>query len=245
MINKTSPIPFYFQIASQLREDIHNGKYAARERLPSENELAETFNVSRVTIRQALNELEKQNYIYREQGKGSFVSPVQVKGKFGFGSFTERVLKMGYTPSSKVLDFKPVNGLPRELIEMLQIPGEEAEGPFVCLRRVRYIDQDPVALEQVYLPTGMFPGIETLDVEGKSLYEELILRWGAQAVFAETIIAPTIATADQARHLETVPGDALLLSCQRVWSQTQHVLEYTHSYYTRKFALHFHWERVD
>lgn len=246
MINKTSPIPLYFQIASQLRESIKNGRFAPREKLPSENELADKYNVSRVTIRRALNELERQNYIYREQGKGSFVSPNQVMGKFGFGGFTERVLKMGFTPSSRILEFRPVKTLPAELAQLLQVDeNSEAEGPFALLKRVRYIDDDPVALEQVYLPLRMYPGIENLDLTDKSLYQVLFERWGAQALFAESILTTDSATAEQAHDLETLPGDPLLVLWQRVWSQTQYVLEYTNSYYTKKFALHLHWRRIE
>ena len=74
-INKESRIPLYYQLIDILIEMIEKGYISENDQLPSERELCETYNVSRSTVRQAMQELEREGYVYREHGKGTFVSP--------------------------------------------------------------------------------------------------------------------------------------------------------------------------
>ena len=112
MLDKTSRVPLYFQIAKMLRDEISSGKFPPGERLPSENQLSEMYGVSRVTIRQALKLLEENYSIYRVHGVGTFVSPYIMKGMSGFIGFTEKTGLLGLEVSSKVLVFQAVEKLP-------------------------------------------------------------------------------------------------------------------------------------
>ena len=78
-IDKTNRIPLYSQLMDLIIEQINIGNYKADDQLPSERELSETYKISRSTVRQAIQELEKEEYIYRIQGKGTFISPERNK----------------------------------------------------------------------------------------------------------------------------------------------------------------------
>lgn len=74
MIDKSSPLPIYYQIEEQLKKQIENGELKPNDSLPSEREFAERFEISRMTVRQAINNLVNDGYLYRQKGRGTFVS---------------------------------------------------------------------------------------------------------------------------------------------------------------------------
>ncbi len=109
-IQRTSSFPVYRQVAELLERDMQRGSSRSeRAALPSENELAAEFKVSRVTVRQALDELHRKGLIYREKGRGSYARSQHIGGVTGFGSFTSEVENAGSKPSSRFVDFVKVS----------------------------------------------------------------------------------------------------------------------------------------
>ena len=102
MIDHQSSIPLYQQIADTLKGNIHSGVYGEGDRLPSEKRLSEQYNVSRITVRQALNALMTDNLIYSVQGKGTFVKTVKIQ---------QKIRKI--TRFSRILSEKGVSGRTR------------------------------------------------------------------------------------------------------------------------------------
>lgn len=105
-INKKSCIPLYYQLMNIILEKIELGVLQEHDKLPSERELCEKYDISRSTVRQTLQELQNNGYVYREHGKGTFVSSQAVKQDLlKFYSFTEEMKKIGKVPKSNVIDF--------------------------------------------------------------------------------------------------------------------------------------------
>ena len=166
MIDKKSPIPVYFQLKNFIKDDIKKRNLKPGEPILSENKYCEMFKISRMTVRQALNELESDGIIVRERGKGSFVAIPRIEQE-GLMSFTEMVKSKGMNPSTKITKFgKIVNS---KLAQILRI--EENEQIFV-MTRVRKADDFPVAAETIYIPVKFVPDIENKNLEG-SFYELL------------------------------------------------------------------------
>lgn len=142
-------IPRHSQISQWLRNQIDEGVYEADEKLPSENELAKKFDVSRVTIRRALQSLESESIIYRCQGLGSFVSDERTSHELvKLTDFNEDMVKAGLEPSSVVKKFKTVDA-PDWLLPLLNID----EGSKVLqIDRLRLGDDEPVAFDSTWLP---------------------------------------------------------------------------------------------
>jgi len=106
MIDPANIIPKYYQLANIIRQEIDNGDYDPHDAILSERQLEKQYNLSRPTIRQAINLLERQGYVYRIHGKGTFVSPPKLqKGLLELTSFSEDMRSRGLTPGQKILAF--------------------------------------------------------------------------------------------------------------------------------------------
>ena len=101
MVNRQSFTPIYIQIAQKITQSIQDGKFTDGEQLPSERELAEYYNTTRVTARQAVDELVKRSIAYRVQGKGTFLARPKIREASGFVSFSEELRQRGFRPSSR------------------------------------------------------------------------------------------------------------------------------------------------
>src|SRR5699024_8665534 len=105
-LNRESKIPLYLQMMDDIIKEINAEKYAEHEKLPSERELCDQFSVSRITVRQTLQELEREGYIYKVHGKGTFVaSKTYNQNLVKMYSFTEEMKKLNKTPTTQVLSF--------------------------------------------------------------------------------------------------------------------------------------------
>src|SRR6056297_1742906 len=105
-IDKESPLSLYYQLKQIIIDMIENRELKENDKLLTEKELCQKYEISRVTVRQALKELENEDYIYKIQGKGTFVSPKKFQQQLlKFYSFTDEMKKLGKTPTSKVLKF--------------------------------------------------------------------------------------------------------------------------------------------
>ena len=121
---KNSKLPLYHQLAEKITEEIKNNNLKEDEKIPSEREYCEKYKVSRSTVREAVKHLEQTGYLYRIQGKGTFVSPKMMKQNLlEFYSFTEEMKEIGKTPSSIIKSFKIITA-DKETAQKLGIQNE-------------------------------------------------------------------------------------------------------------------------
>jgi GntR family transcriptional regulator len=150
------------------------GQWKPGEQLPTEDELAAQFGVSKVTVRQALRDLAQARIVRREQGKGTFVSETKIQfGPRLLASFTEEMRGSGVDAGSRVLEHKivPASG---EIAGKLEIP----EGaPVFLLRRLRLAGGEPRGVQTAYIAGQFVPGIAEINFEAVSLYETIETRY--------------------------------------------------------------------
>lgn len=109
-ISKQSCVPLHEQVKEFLLREIEEGRVKQHQRLPSEKSLCARFGVSRITVRQALSELESEGVIQRIQGKGTYVAPKKVdQGLARIVTFSKTVMEMGLRPSTRILDYKVIS----------------------------------------------------------------------------------------------------------------------------------------
>lgn len=166
-IDKKSPIPVYFQLKNIIAGKIRNGEFPEGGLIPSERDLGESLNISRMTVRQALNQLVSEGVLYREKGKGTFVSRSKIVQR-NIMSFSETVRRKGLTPSTDVLYFGKMSCTP-EIAELLD--RKENEGIY-HIKRLRLANDVPIAIEEVFIPEMFCPDIEKHDLKS-SLYKLL------------------------------------------------------------------------
>lgn len=230
-VRKSGSLPVYRQVADLLERDMPQSRSRSeRKALPSENELATEFKVSRVTVRQALDELHRKGLIYREKGRGSYTRSQHISGVTGFGSFTSEVENAGSKPSSRFLGLVKVASLPSGMKRYLAKAPVKNSG-YYCLTRVRCVDALPVAYEETYLDSEAYPGLESADVAEGSLYATMRRMWGYEPAWADAAIEPGIADETIAKHLDVKVGAPVVVAWRVTSSEQDEVLEYVRSIY--------------
>ncbi|HYG60283.1 MAG TPA: GntR family transcriptional regulator [Symbiobacteriaceae bacterium] len=207
-MGKDAPIPLYYQIKARLLEAIENGQLKPGDRVMSERELTTQFGVSRMTARQALTELENQGYLYRVQGKGTFVATPKLEQPLaGLTSFTEDMRRRGLEPGARVLAAEEmVAG--RRVARALGI-GETTA--VYKLERLRLAGGEPMALEAAHLPVVYVPGLLESGPMERSLYRILAEHYQIHLVRATQSLEAVPANAYEADMLHVKEGTPLLL----------------------------------
>lgn len=196
-IDKESAVPIYLQLKRLIERQVINGSLQPHSRIPSERELSEQFDISRMTARRALLELTREGWIYTSVGKGTFVAEPKISQSLqALTSFSEDMRARGLRPSAALLRhaMQPADD---EVAAGLRIP---AETTVLCVERLRMADVEPMALERAHYH---FPGMEELlssSLDG-SIYELLRERFR---------IIPTEAIQEFEARLATPPEQELL-----------------------------------
>ncbi len=197
-MNADPSTPLYTQIKDHLHAQIQQGIYAPGARLPSERELALEFGVSRMTARQALQELIQDGLAYSRVGKGTFVCPPKIDLTV-LTSFSEESRQRGMTPGSRVLKaaLAPADAATARWLQIA--PGTE----IVVLTRLRLANDRPLAIETAHLDHRLCPAIlDRHDFARESLYEVLRQQYGWVMVWADQIIEARQPTHEECHLLE-------------------------------------------
>jgi GntR family transcriptional regulator len=203
-----SGIPRHEQISTWLREEIESGAYQVDERLPSENELCERFEVSRITVRRALQTLEADGFIYRRQGLGSFVADRRVRqGLVRLTDFHQDMALAGLTASSRVLCQREVP-CPEPVALWLQVA---CDSPVLRVDRLRLGDGEPVALDRTWFPRPYSRLLENRGLGDDTFYRILEEEYGIPIVSGRYRISADVTDPETAGILDVEPGAALLI----------------------------------
>jgi len=201
-----SPQPLYVQIRGALRRQILEGSYTPHERLPSETSLMKTFGVSRITIRQALRDLHNEGLVFSAQGKGTFVSkPKAVQNVQRLQGFGEAMSAQGYEATARLLSIQECRA-PKVVAASLQLdPGAE----LVEIKRVRYLNRDPVSIENSYFPLAIGRRFFGQDLSG-DIFPMLENDFGISLGAADIAIDSTLADEECQYHLNLKVGEPVL-----------------------------------
>lgn len=223
------PTPLYHQLKQIVRTEIEQGNYQPGDRLPSEPELIKRYGVSRITVRQALDELEAEGAIVRRHGKGTYVAERTIEQDLvRLTDFVEDMELAGLNSSSRVLTFTRESVTP-EIAEALAVP---VHNEVVRVDRLRLANERPIAYDTTWLPLR-FGLLLTEDMlASETIYYILEKRYGIPVETGVFNITATTATPEQAALLKSVPNAALLL-IQRISYTTGDVPIYLQKRYYR------------
>ena len=224
ILPSSANIPRYKLLADVIRNTIEQGILADNQALPSERELAETYSVSRETVRKSVRYLEERGVIYSDHGRGTFVAPAIVRQMSRFiDSFTQDTEHRGGVPGQTVLAVEVVPAS-MGIAGILGIaPGESLNR----VRRVRTIDGQPVGLQDGYYPLQRGAKLLRTEVEeAQSLYRLLAKKYGFAPAEAVENLQVGLADAQEAELLGIATG-APLLVCERITlSERREPIEY-------------------
>ncbi|MGB9857369.1 MAG: GntR family transcriptional regulator [Dictyoglomaceae bacterium] len=169
-MKKDLPLPLYYKLRESIREKILKGDYPPGSKIPSEQELMQEYQVSRMTVIRAINDLVQEGLLYRKQGKGTFVSIPQVQQRLGrLTNFTQDMLARNLKPDSIILNLELIS--PSFLVQEKLKINEKVK--IWKLERLRLADDTPMGIQVAYLPSDIFPIIDKEELGRGSLYEYL------------------------------------------------------------------------
>jgi GntR family transcriptional regulator len=230
-IDRTSPVPFYFQLAELIEQEIASNRWQPGMRLPSEPGFCDQFGVSRTTVRQALARLEQEGLITRDKGRGTFVASSRPRSwliQTTEGFFHEEFVRTGHRVTSRILQLH-TQTLPNWACDALGLP---LGGDGVLIERLRSVD-GLVALYVINcLPASLAEVVLELGPD-ESLYQQLALQGRVNVVGGRRTVEAVIAGNRLAELLEVAPTDALAyiesvswersggpVDCYRAWLRT-------------------------
>ena len=186
MIDKQSPIPAYHQIISHLKERISLGEWQLGDKLPAEEALAREYHVSRITLRQALSELEQQGLIVRQRGRGAFLTgkPSPFVESLNLPGMDSKVLRLQY--DRQILDWQRTDQVELALRQAFSLTERR---PMVYLRRLFLHEGQILALNRVWLPEELVPHIIEEGLLNGSISDTMAQRYGQPFARIENYIA--------------------------------------------------------
>lgn len=203
-INKKSPVPIYYQLKQIILEKIKIGEWLPNTAISSERELSEMFEVSRMTIRQAMNELVSEGILYRERGKGTFVSPPRVE-QSDVMSFTEAATNQGLEAVTMVKRFE----IEVSDLNVMEKLGLEDYEDVYYIQRFRMVDTQIIGVEEIYLPVRLANNLQAMDLS-HSLYGTLKQNYGYLIDHVQTSLEAIIPSNDELKLFKTDENIPLL-----------------------------------
>lgn len=222
------PVTLHDLVRDALRSRIVAGTYQPHDRLPSESALVQQFGVSRITVRHALGDLERERLIVKIPGKGSFVaaSPAQ-HGLERLQGFAEAMAPGGHAIVNRVVRVATVVATP-QVAQRLHLPVPSA---VTEIHRVRLMDGQPVSLDVTWLPLAIGVRVIAADLVQRDIFRILEDDLGLALGHADLAIGAVLADAPLAEALDTVPGVPMLRVDRLTHDRAGRPLDYEHLHY--------------
>lgn len=228
-VSKNSPIPLYYQIKEIIQEMIENDEIKPGNAIPPERELCDIQGVSRMTVNKAIMELVNEGVLYREQGKGTFVSsPKEYQKLSQLKGFSEVMKSKGYSTTAKILSFNTKIAT-KQIKDILQLPDGKDE--VINIKRLRFVEREPIAIETVWIPKHMFPSLSIEMIEGKSLYDIFKKIYDYDLEAAKETIEPKILDTYEFENLDQPKSTLALLFKKVLYIKDKTPIEYTEAVY--------------
>lgn len=236
MRNQENQLPMYYQIQQALKKKIEED-WQPGDVIPSERELSEQFQVSRMTVRQAVNGLVDAGFLVRKRGSGTFVMERKVEQTLhGVTSFSEEMKARGLTPSNQPVSFQIIPS-DEKVAHQLHLSQYD---PVYKIERIRLADGIPMAFETTFLPANLMKSL-TEEIMNHSLYEYVEMQLGLGIDDAFQTIESASATQKEAKHLQIKEKEPVLVINRRTFTRQGKPFEYVKTVYRAdryKFSIH-------
>ena len=221
-------VPLYIQIAESLLGQIESGELVPGDRLPPERELSRKLGVNRMTLRKALQMIEGQGLLVRQQGVGTYVSKPKIERKADhFISFTKGMERRGFVPGAKVLllEQRPAKV---SVAQQLQLA---VSAPIYYSHRLRFVNSEATMLERFALPAHRLTDFESHDLANRSLYEVLETEYDIIVQQAHQSLEAVSATEYEAELFDIDLGAPLILEQRLTLDQNGTPIEFARDLY--------------
>ncbi len=223
-INKYSNVPLYCQLKNLILEKIEKGEFEADSKIPSEQDFCEQYDISRPTVRQAINDLTASGQLYKMKGKGTFVSAqktyISVKD---YSGFTDSILDSKDPSAKNILAIEVINGQEHSRIAEIFSLKPDTKSDFAAISYTNALSNDVISLNVSYIPLSLFPEV-CEDIKNN----KDILRGKYPLIPNSTKSMLDIISTDQkdAIHLKLQPGQPLIRINNVLYSKSGQPVEY-------------------
>ena len=216
-LQTASSLPLFEQVMQHIRTQVQTGQVAAGYRLPSETELCLQYDVSRITIRRALKELEEEGLLERRQGKGTFIArqkiPIHAMALGGFQGMTQKEKREDSHIAILHKSSRPATKKEASLL------GIQPQDPVYELTRRLEIKNEPIMLDRTIYDARRFPGLLDMVHDNVSTYELMSQTFHHQNWRVDKEITITMARPDEALNLQCHTGEVLFYIVETVYDE--------------------------
>lgn len=207
MIDKMSVIPLYHQIEQDIKDKIKTNYYPVNEPIPSEIELIEQYNVSRMTVRLAIEELEKEGYVKKIQGKGTYVIKRKLTQELNtITSWSETLREQGMYPDVKILEIIELEAS----AEMAKKMSLKPKSKLYFIKRLKSVDNEPIGISQIYIVADIVPGIINDPLIKDSVYQVMESKYCIELAVASEVVEARGASKEEAALMKVEIGTPLI-----------------------------------
>ncbi|MCX8062095.1 MAG: GntR family transcriptional regulator [Anaerolineales bacterium] len=222
----TEGVPLYVKIREALRAEIMHGNLHPGQKIPSEDELAQQYRVSRMTVRQGILDLIKEGLLHRKHGVGTFVSyPHFDRDHTRLTNFFESAREQGIDASSTVLKIEVSPASDKIAKELRLSPGENV----ICIRTLRFVNQTPVTVHDSYLPHRLFAEIVYENLENVHIWD-VMEKYGYRVKRAIQKLEARPASSEIAKLLDIKPNSPILYKERKILAEDGTAVEFTYCY---------------
>ncbi len=224
-IDKTIPIPYYYQIQTVLKKAIEDGEWRPDQFIPPERDLSEKFNVSRITTRKALENLSMEGVIRKIKGKGAIVAKPKIEGQLFnrlIGTYQDLKDK-GFKITNKILDFRIIE--PKELVrkELSLLPKEKV----YRFERIRFLDNEPYHYSKTFMPQKICKNFNYNLLIKQSLIKVLEQNYGLKIYKVRRVLEAGIASMEDSKLFKIKIGAPILAFYNTAFLEDETPIEYT------------------
>ena len=223
-IDKKLHVPLYRQVEEVLEEKIKSGQWEVGYQLPTEQELADLFDVSTITVKRAVIELVNKGYLYRQRGKGTFVSGAEKEQDIN--SFISLTTENEETHPHELISFS-IDEAGSAIGGKMNV---QADAKVIRIERLKIVNGEPMALEYTYLPQKKCMGLKADDIKNQLIYNILKNKFNISLGRAKLFIKPYIVRREQAERLQ-VESDTPVFEWERfTYTKQEEIIEYSKFY---------------
>ncbi|GLY12159.1 GntR family transcriptional regulator [Pseudobacillus badius] len=217
-LNPKDPVPLHIQLRNKIEGLINEGHY--RNKIPSERQLMDEYEVSRSTVREAVAHLVREGIVEKVHGKGTFISSKVIQDWLGsLTSTTETIRKMGMEPGARLITHGIIEP-PEEIVEAMGL--QKA----YFIKRVRYANDIPLAIELQYYPVDIGSQLAKFDIDKGTLFDLMEENLGIQLAEAEQLITSGFLSAEDAELLEVADSFNVLNTERKLMDHSGRLIEY-------------------
>lgn len=238
LLNEDASYPLYLQLREIIRSKIENGEYIPGTSIPSENELAQTYGLNRLTVRSAIRALVNEGILKPIQGKGVFVVSKRMDRDLDkLTGFRQTMRERNVEPSTKVL-VKTIRPAGIKYAHILQI---HPDAQIYYIKRLNHANDEPVSIEYIYIPFSLLTELDKVDLNVFSLYDIYEFN-NIRLTTAWQTLSLTTLDAKDARTLRVKPKTAVLLFECLSMDDSGKAIEFSRAYTrgdTARYTVHF------